>query len=482
MTRIVRSIGFVLAVAVAGLGTNTLALLSDQTAATASSAFTPLPPGWELCILQGVGAPATASNVADLDQWQAAEGGSTNNTAAYNPYNTLRTTDNTGAAIAGAATSANGFPAFPSWAAGCAATVATLFQPNMWVITAALRAGTISPPAAFLAVVDQSSWCAPSPDGTPCYVNAMEASPGSLALDVPASSALNVYGNVNTDLTSYQQSISTVASDQTSVNLRSLALAAAETQVAAAHAKLGSTSDALQKFAVSEYVNSGLYSGAPLVSSGDSEPLTPNTPKSADGVVAQQYLGIAANHLIDDNQSAAGGLRSSQKLRSDAAKALAQASLRLTADITAENHDLAQLIEDVGTLEHAGACAAVTIIPPAQNPAAAGDSSTTTPTTTTTTPSPTTTTTVAPTTTTTAPTTTTTVTVPTGLPLTALSPTTTTTTTTVPSTTTTTVAPTTTTTAPPAAAPTTATTPPAEASGVSQLQGCIAGFAPAAST
>src|ERR1700753_1051902 len=126
MIRIVRLVGFVLALAVAGLGTNALAPLSDPARETAPSAFTPLPPGWELCILQGVGAPATAANVADLDEWQAAEGGSTNTTAAFTPYNTLRTTDNTGAAIAGAVTSANGFPAFPSWAAGCAATVGTL--------------------------------------------------------------------------------------------------------------------------------------------------------------------------------------------------------------------------------------------------------------------------------------------------------------------------------------------------------------------
>ena len=58
---------------------------------------TPLPPGWELCVLAGVGAPATRANVANLDEWQAAEGGSTNNTAAYNPFNTARTTDAEGA-------------------------------------------------------------------------------------------------------------------------------------------------------------------------------------------------------------------------------------------------------------------------------------------------------------------------------------------------------------------------------------------------
>ena len=61
------------------------------------SSDTPLPPGWELCVLQGLNAPVTAANVTDLDQWQAAEGGSTNNTAAYNPFNTRRMTDARGA-------------------------------------------------------------------------------------------------------------------------------------------------------------------------------------------------------------------------------------------------------------------------------------------------------------------------------------------------------------------------------------------------
>ena len=213
MTRIPRSVAFVLALAIAGLGAGAFAWTAGGTAAAQSGGFTPLPPGWELCVLEGVAAPATAANVADLDEWQAAEGGSTNNTAAYNPFNTLRTTDITGAPIP-SLVSANGFPAFPSWAAGCSATVATLFQPNMWVITAALRAGNVTPPAAFLAVVDQSSWCAPSPGGVPCYVNAMESTPGSLTLDVPASSALDVYRNVNTDLQSYQQSIASVTADQ----------------------------------------------------------------------------------------------------------------------------------------------------------------------------------------------------------------------------------------------------------------------------
>src|SRR5271156_7254321 len=182
MTRIIRSVGFVLALASVGLGGGALAWTVSSPAA-ASDADTPLPPGWELCVLEGLAAPATPANIADLDEWQAAEGGSTNNTAAYNPFNSLRTTDATNAPIPGV-DSANGFPAFPTWAAGCSATVATLFQPNMWVITAALRAGNITPQAAFLAEVDQSQWCAPSSTGEPCYVNAI-VTPGSSALAVP---------------------------------------------------------------------------------------------------------------------------------------------------------------------------------------------------------------------------------------------------------------------------------------------------------
>jgi hypothetical protein len=481
MTRIFRNVGFVLALATAGLGLGAFAWTTGGPAAAQGGGFTPLPPGWELCILQGLTAPATAANVADLDEWQAAEGGSTNNTAAFNPYNTLRATDSTGAAIPGAVTTGNGFPAFPSWAAGCSATIATLFQPNMWVIDAALRAGNVSPPPAFLAVVDQSAWCAPAPDGVPCYVDAMSVTPGSLALDIPASSALDVYGSVNTDLQSYQQSINTVTTDQNAVAVRELALAATDAQVSAARDKLGAATRALQGFAISEYVNSGLYSGAPLVSSGSTEPVTLHTPQDADGVVAQQYLGVAANNLIDDSDAAAGAVRGSERHRSDASKALTQAAVTLTSDEAAENRDLAQLIKDVGTLEHAGACATVTIIPPPAAAAAAGGSTSTT----TTAVVPTTTTTTVPPTTTTSTTVPPTTTTSTTLPLDSLEPTTTTTT--VPSTSTTTTATTatvpstsTTTTLPAAVVPATTSAPPAEAAGVAQLQGCIATFAPPA--
>ena len=139
--------------------------------------------------------------------------------------------------------------------------------------------------------------------------------------------------------------------------------------------------------------------------------------------------------------------KGSEQHRDDAAKAVTEASVTLTADEAAENNALAQLIADVATLEHAGACATVTIAPHRRRPRSGPTASTSTPssaaTTTTTTVEPTTTT-----TTTVPPTTTTTTTIPLG----SMTPTTTTTTTVPPTTTTTTAPPTTTTTTLPATA------------------------------
>ncbi len=484
MTRSLRIVALALALVIAGLGGTALALTGGGTAAAQSGGDTPLPPGWELCVLEGLSAPATPANVADLDEWQAAEGGSTNNTAAFNPFNTGRTTDHNGAAIPGVI-SANGFPAYANWPGGCSATVATLFQPNMWVITAALRSGAVAPPAAFLAVVDQSAWCAPTADGLPCYASSLIGAAASLPASLPVSPAVYVYGNVTSDLQSYQQAISAVTAQQGVLMTRDQALAAAEAEVAAAHVQFGAASKALQGFAISEYVSSGLYSSAPLVSSGSSEPLTRNTPQSQDGVVAQQYLGLTASNLITRDDAALRDVKSSEEQRDEAANAVTQAALTLTSDEAAENRWLTLLAKDVGTLEHAGVCATVTITAPTPSaPAPTGSASTPAtlvPTTTTTsTPPVTTSTTTAPPT---VPTTTVPSTVPSDTSTTA-DPTTTTTTTTVPppvpTTVPVTVPSTTTTTVPttPGATAPSATTPPVVAPGVTALQGCIAPLAP----
>ena len=181
MTRIIRSAGFVLALATVGLGGGALAWTASGTAAAQSRATHPCRRVGNCASWRGSAHRRPRPTWRTSTSGRPPRAGPTNNTAAYNPFNTQRTTDATDAPIPGV-DSANGFPAFPTWAAGCSATVATLYQPNMWVITAALRAGNVTPQAAFLAVVDQSAWCAPSPTGVPCYVNAMEVTPGSLTL------------------------------------------------------------------------------------------------------------------------------------------------------------------------------------------------------------------------------------------------------------------------------------------------------------
>ncbi len=486
MTRIHRSVGLVLALATVGLCANAFAWTSGATAAIESSADTPLPPGWELCILAEVTAPVTPANIADLDEWQAAEGGSTNNTAAYNPFNTQRTTDATGAPIP-SVVSANGFPAFPTWQAGCDATVSTLFQPNMWPITAALRSGNVAPATAFLAVVDQSSWCAPSANGVPCYVNSVLGATGSLPALLVSSSALDVYGNVRLDLASYQQSIKAVSSDQSALSERDQALAVTESQLSANRSQFDAASSALRAFAINEYVSSGLYSGAPLVYAGSGSALS--GPQDSDGVVAQQYLSVAAENLLQRESDAAALVKHTIHQRNDASRAVNQAAFTLTLDQTAENRTLTRLIKDVASLEHAGACVTVTLTVATPGTAAAtptpGTATPITTTTTTTTVPPTTVPSTTTTTSTTVPPTTVPSTIPatktTILPTTTVPSTTTTTTTTAPTTVPSTTVPTTTTTTTPTA-PSTATPPTANPAGVAALQGCISALAPSTST
>ena len=478
MTRILRSVGLALAIAVAGLGGSMLTATAGWATPAQSVGGTPLPPGWELCVLQGVSAPATPADVADLDAWQVAEGGSTNNTAAYNPFNTGRTIDATGAPIPGAVSS-SGFPAWATWPEGCEATATTLLQPNMWSITAALRAGGVTPPGAFLAVVDQSAWCAPSADGVPCYVNSILGVAGSLPAVLTSSSALDVYGKVTSDLHSYQRAITEVTADQGMLAAREQQLAAAQTDTVAAQGQFDAADRALRRFAVDEYVSSGLYVSSSVAEPGRS--VSPLGPQDANGVVAKEYLSIEASDLLTRVRDAEDAIKHSRQGRADAARSVTEAGFKLAADNAAERQSLTQMVTDVATMQNAGACTSVTLT--AAAPAAAASPGPSSPVTTTTTAPAVTTTTLPPSTTTTSTSTTTTststtTTTPGSSPTSA--PATTTTTTTLPpsttTSTTTTLPPTTTTTAP--TTPSVATTPPADPAGVAALQGCVASLAP----
>jgi hypothetical protein len=465
MPRLISSVRIFLALLVAGLGLCALSSTAGAApvAAVAAPGDTMLPAGWELCVLQGLAAPATQANVDDLDEWQVAEGGSTNNSAAYNPFNTRRTTDLNNAPLP--AVVSNGFPAFSTWVAGCAATVATLLQPNMWSITEALRAGNVAPPGVFLADVDKSQWCAPSADGTPCYANKIVGTTGQLAAALlSTSAALSVYTNVKSDVTAYEQAVAASAVDQGVLTSRNQELAAARAAVSTAQGGLAAASRALRRFAVDEYVSSGLYVSSSFTNLGRP---TPFGPPDANGVAAQQYESVTASDLLSRYRAAASAVSAARSGRAAATAALGQANSTLASDTSTENRDLAQLVNDVATLQTAGACTTVQLSVPtasAATPGAAAVTTTTVPTT------------AAPPTTTT-----TTTTVPTAVPST-----TTTTTTTVP----TTVPPTT---VPPTTVPstgvTTTTAPPTPAaqapaapspSGLGALQGCMAVFAPTA--
>ena len=297
MPRFISSVRIALALLMAGLGACVLSSVAGAAplAVVAAPGDTMLPAGWELCVLQGAAAPATQANVDNLDEWQAAEGGSTNNSAAYNPFNTRRTTDLNNAPLP-AVVSSNGFPAFSTWVAGCAATVATLLQPNMWPITAALRAGNVAPPGVFLADVDKSQWCAPSADGTPCYASRIIGATGELAAALlGTSAALSVYTNVQSDVNVYEQAVAASAVDQGVLTSRNQELAAAQAAVAAARSSLAATGRRLRRFAVDEYVSSGLYVSSSFTNVGGP---TPFGPPDANGVAAEQYESVTASDLV----------------------------------------------------------------------------------------------------------------------------------------------------------------------------------------
>jgi peptidoglycan hydrolase CwlO-like protein len=98
-----------------------------------SGHYTPLT--WAKALLQQIGMPLTAQNIAALTAWELAEGGHWHNSAHYNPLNT--TMPEPGAS----AMNSVGVKAYVSWTQGFAATIATLRNGYYGGILAALRAG-----------------------------------------------------------------------------------------------------------------------------------------------------------------------------------------------------------------------------------------------------------------------------------------------------------------------------------------------------
>ena len=372
MTRLLSTVRLAVALTVAGLIAPAVAwsATAGPAGAVASTVGTPLPGGWELCVLQGLSAPATQANVSNLAAWQNAEGGSTNNTAAYNPFNTSRTTNAANQPLP-EVDSSNGFPAFANWAAGCAATVATMLQFNMWPIVAALREGNVSPPGGFLATVDQSQWCAPSADGQPCYLNAIVGTAGVVAQPaVDTASALSVFSNVKSELHNYEVSILTTGLDQNQLTARDWQLVIARSDVSTSQNDYLAVQHTLRHFAVDEYENSGLFEASEFL--GGSNGPTPFGLPDANGVVAHQYERVIASALVARYQAAQAGVEASVQRRADASKAVTEAAAKLLFDDGAEDRSLARLVSAVATMQEAGACTAATLVSTPVAPADGG--------------------------------------------------------------------------------------------------------------
>ena len=301
-----------------------------------------LPVGWELCVLRGLGAAVTTANVADLDEWQVAEGGSTDNGLSYNPFNTRRATDPTNAPLPTAFT-ALGFPAFTTWAAGCAATVATIEQPNMAPVASALAAGNVSPPGAFLAVVDQTPWCAPS-NGVPCYLSLIA---GPVAQTT--SNALGLYQATTTSLAAYDADMRAATGIEATLAADRQQVAVDDAEVSLARFLQQQALAALRRAAVYQYTsNPSVDEVANL--------LYFQAPTQRD-LLGQEYDRVDVENLVGSYQQARRALASDEAGRQAAAAEVTATTAQLASAQEAVGQALSMADIELVALQAAGACA-----------------------------------------------------------------------------------------------------------------------------
>lgn len=138
------------------LGTRTTTALNTHEAAAAKAGGHASPQAvvsFVEQVLNLVGAPITASNVANMSAWANAEGGWMHNSALFNPMNT--TMHMPGSSVMAGGSSA-GVQSYASLQSGIAATAATLLNGQYAGILAALRAS--APFGAFEGAVAGSPW------------------------------------------------------------------------------------------------------------------------------------------------------------------------------------------------------------------------------------------------------------------------------------------------------------------------------------
>jgi hypothetical protein len=304
----------------------------------------PLPPAWEICVLAEVHAPLTAANVVDLDLWQLAEGGSTDNSNTYNPFNTKRAHDVSGAPLPMTFTSI-GFPAFANWPAGCAATAATILQSNMARIARALAAGNTPTPAAFLTVVDQTPWCAPE-NGVPCYSQLISQG----ARPATASAAMPLYNGTAASVASYGGQVTQVGAIAQQLVTEQQDLAAADQAVAAAQQGAQAALDRLRSLAIYEYTsNTSINHELSLKGF--------NTPDVKEQLT-QYYESLDANQQSGLYDQAKAVVIVAQAHRDAAAAAVAQTSTALAGAQATLARTTRDLQREAGGFLTAGACGA----------------------------------------------------------------------------------------------------------------------------
>ncbi|HMK98687.1 MAG TPA: hypothetical protein VK428_00710 [Acidimicrobiales bacterium] len=320
-----------------------------------------LPDGWELCLLQNLGAPATAANVADLDEWQIAEGGSTDNDYSYNPFNTMRSTDGSGNPLP-ASVDGRGFPSFIDWAAGCAATVATIEQPNMNLIQVALQAGGSEPASTFLSTVNETPWCAPE-NGQFCYATLIAE-----RSDPPASRAIPLLDDTSSSVNAYNAQVShifaiqvTLAGEQQQLVVAGQAIQAALSAEQAAVVAEQAAQQKLQQLAVYDYTSNPSLDKIANLDQFEAE--------SSSQLLTQFYEGVDSKDEVTLYDEAQAAVRAAQAaVRAAQAHAAAvQATISATQAslVSAQNEEadiLAHVGSDVDTLHDAAVCPSVPAI------------------------------------------------------------------------------------------------------------------------
>lgn len=305
---------------------------------------TPLPAAWELCVLSGVGARATSVNVADLDLWQVAEGGSTANGNDYNPFNTRRDTDASGNVLPAAISSLD-FPAFANWPSGCAATVATILQPNMAPIAAGLVASNQASPTGFLSLVDTTPWCAPD-DGVPCYSSLI-----ALGVEPAPSPAMALLSDTSASLGAYGQDLALVGSLEQTLAAEQQQLTAAAAAVVSAQQTVQQALAALRTLAIYDYTSNNTIDDDLNLKQFEAPDQSEQLKQYYETIddTAQVALTNQAERLLVDDQAHRGQVQSS----------IAQTTSALSAAQGSVTRVVARLDADLGSLQGAGTCAGI---------------------------------------------------------------------------------------------------------------------------